>query len=326
MSTATANDLVNNPKVQKYISQIDSDADAALALADTVIKSPTGKLYSSKLMSTYKADAKRLDTCYGNFNAAWNKVAFGKAKDNKEIIKTYTKYVLALEVLEQSNSRHYAMMTAGFAIAAAALCKALLRFIAEMKKQLVELEKELKALEKLLKKAKREVTEAKAQMALNIAITAVSFCLGPVGWGARIGVAVGGLAAHSLVDAALGPSKGSLLGTANTAAGESVELVDKLSPGAKKLGGAASALITLKMDAGEIGDAEQIVKEVQIAIRRTSDRYIRILGQSKRWAKDISKLKKSYDNSLSAYNSAAGKFKSSQRKRDELLKEFKAWK
>ena len=326
MSTKTAEDLINNPKVEKYISAIDADAEAALDLANTVQGSAMAKLYSSTTLSTYKADSKRLDKCWGDFNAAWNKVVFGKAKSSKEIIQTYSKYVLALEILEQANVRHEAMMNAGFALLVAALLDLMVKWVEGLKKRLAALEKELKELLKMAEKAKKDVTGAKAQLALNVVVTGISFCLGPVGWGARIGVAVGGIVTHVVIDAALGPSQGSALGTVNTAAGESVELVDKLSKGSKKMAGAAAAVVTMKMDVDEIGQAEAIVKKIQKRLKAAAKEYDSLTRASKTWGGKIGTMKNQYDAALKAYESAAKKFKSSQRKREGLLKEFKQWK
>lgn len=326
MAAKTAQDLVNSSLVQKYIDTIDKDATEALKTAKTVLSSSTAKLYSSTTLGAYKADRDRLDKCWGDFNAAWNKVVFGKAKDSKDLIKTYSKYVLALTVLEEANARHRAMMNAGFAALAGTLLNLLAGWIKEMHKRCKALERELKDLQKLLKKAQKEVTEAKWQTGLNIAVTAVSFCLGPVGWGARIGVALGGVAVHSVIDAALGPSSGSPLGAANTVAGESVELADKLSKGSRKLTGAASAVITLKMDTDEIGQAENIVKEVRKRLNAVATEYDRLARATVNWKSDIAKVQKQADAALKAYRSEAKKYKSHEKERQALLKEFKQWK
>jgi|GEM_PF-2887175 len=326
MTAKTAQDLVNSSVVQKYIENIDRDSEKALKTAKTVLGSSTVKLYSSTTLSEYKADRDRLDKCWGEFNGAWNKVMFGKAKDSKELIKTYTKYVLALTALEEANAKHEAMMNAGFAALAATLLSLLADWIKEMHKRCKALEKDLKDLEKLLKKAQKEVTEAKWQTGLNIAVTAVSFCLGPVGWGARIGVALGGVAVHSVIDGALGPSSGSPLGAANTVAGESVELADKLSKGSKKLTGAASAVITLKMDTDEIAQAEKIVKEVRKKLNSVATEYDRLARATANWKTDIVKVQKQADAALSAYRSEVKKYKSHEKERQALLKEFKQWK
>ena len=322
----TVEDLIDNPKVQKYIDAIDSDAQDAIDTADSVIKSPLGKLYSSSTLSAYKADRKLLDDCWGDFNAAWNKVVFKKAKDNKEIIKTYTKYVLALEILEQANTIHGAMLASGFAALAAKLIEMLIAFAENMQKACKELEAELKAMEARLKKAKREVVEAGAQAALNVALTAVTFCMGPVGWGARIGLAIGSIGAHMVIDGALGPSSGSALGTVNTVAGDGVSLVDKLSKGSKSLVSGAGAVITLKMDTDEIGDAMDIVEGLQKDLKALVKKYESVTASAAKWKKDITGLKTKHDAALKAYESAANSYRSGTRKREELLKEFKAWK
>ncbi|MEX0281754.1 MAG: hypothetical protein AB3N13_11285 [Arenibacterium sp.] len=322
----TAQDLVNNPAVQKYIEQIDNDAQDALDLADKVISSPTGKLYSSSTLSAYNADYKRLDKCWGDFNAAWNKVVFGKAKDGKQLIKTYTKFVLALEILEQSNIRHEAVMTSGLATVIAAMHAVVLKIIAAKQKRLSKMEQELAAMQKLLIKAKKEVTEAEVQLALNVAVTAVTMCLGPVGWGARIGLALGGIAVHVAIDASLGPSSGSFEGTANTVAGESVELVDKLSKGSKKIAGGAAAVVTLGMDIGEIGQAKEIVKKIQKELPKLAQEYASLAQESKKWSKQIDASNKALISAAKVYRSAAKKAAKSKKSRQELLKEFKQWK
>ena len=130
-------------------------------------------------MSSYKADTTRLDTCWGKFNSAFNKVANGRAKDNKEIIKTYHKYVLALEILEESNTRHQAMMTAGFALAASAFLKLLIDWQKAINKMCKSLETELAKLEALVKRAKLQVAGASAQAALNLTLTGVYYVHGP---------------------------------------------------------------------------------------------------------------------------------------------------
>ena len=104
-----------------------------------------------------------------------------------------------------------------------------------------------------------------------------------------------------------------------------MELYDKLSAGSNKMAGAAAA-VTMKMDVDEIGQAEKIVKLIQKRLKAASREYADLLQDSKKWSGDIARLKKQYDAALRAYESAAGKFKSSQRKREELLKEFKQWK
>jgi hypothetical protein len=112
----------------------------------------------------------------------------------------------------------------------------------------------------------------------------------------------------------------------NTAAGESVELADKLSKGSKKMAGAAAAVLTLKLDVDEVGQAKDIVKKIQKKLKTAAAEYDCLIRLSKKWSADIGKVKKNYDAALRTYEAAAAKFTSSQRKREELLKEFKQWK
>ena len=322
----TAEDLVNSPIVQKYINNIDMDAEAALDLLAANMKYSGLKFYPKSLISTYKADGSRLDKSWGNFNAAWNKVTFKKAKNSSELIKTYSQYVLALEILEEQNVKHTALKDADFANIAGAFCQFLIAYIKLIRLRCAELEKELIEIGKLIKKAQSEVTEAKVQVALNIALTAVSFCLGPATLGARIGVAAAGIGVHMLIDASLGPSKGSALGTANTAAGEISGVMSKLSPGAQKLAGGASAVLTLKMDFDEVDQAEAILKEIGALMKGTTIKYNKLSKLADKDGKKVLMLNKSLNVASKSADAARGKFKSSKKKREGLIKEFKQWK
>ncbi len=324
--TTTAKDLVNSKVVQKYIANIDKDAQAAMDTVNANLKYSGLKYYSNKLVSDYKADESRLDKAWGNFNLAWNKVVFGKAKDSKELIKTYSKYVLALEILEQQNVKHSALVGANLAMIAAAFMKFAIAFFQEINKRCAQLEKDLAQLKALAEKAKREIKEAQVQVALNLIITGASMCLGPVGWTARIGVAVGGIAVHTIIDASLGPSSGSALGTINTASGETLGVAKKLSPGAQKLMGGVSAVITLKMDFDEVGQAEKILKEIQALSGRTLREYVFLMKLADKDGKKVAKLNQGLQAAGKMVRSNAGKFSSSKKKREELIKEFKSWK
>lgn len=326
MATMTAEQLIQNKLVQKYIANMDKDADAALKLAKQVIGSSTGKLLSSTTLGSYKKDVARLEKAQGEFALAWNMVAFKKAKDSKQLIKTYSRYVLALTALDHANAQFAAMMTAGFALCVAALLKLLQNWIKAMRARCKKLEKDLQDLRKLVKKAQSNVTGAQAQTALNILVTGISFCLGPVGWGARIGVALGGVAVHTVIDASLGPSQGSAMGTVNTVSGESVELVDKLSKGSKKMLGGASAVLTLKMDTDEIAQAEKILKDIRKRARQVQQDYEGLLRATRTWKSDIAKAKKQYDQAYAAFKAAEKSYKDHGKEREQLLKEFKKWK
>ncbi len=108
-------------------------------------------------------------------------------------------------------------------------------------------------------------------------------------------------------------------------AGESVELADKLSKGSKKLTGAASAVLTLKMDTDEIGQAEKIVREVRKRLNAVASEYDRLARATANWKTDIAKVHKQADAALNAYRSEVKKYKSHEKERQALLKEFKQW-
>lgn len=322
----TAEDLVNSSTVQRYIDQIDEDAEAALDEMKANLSYASGYDYPSGVLSEYKGDGARLDSAWGDFNAAWNKVVFGKAKDSKEIISTYSKYVLALEILEEQNTRHSALADSRLAEFAAAFIVLLMAFLKGTRKRFEDLEVELKALEKLAKKAAKDVKGAEAQRVLNVVVTGISFCLGPTGLAARVGVAAGGIAVHMIIDAALGPSKGSVPGTVNTAAGEIAGVHSKLSPATQKLAGSLGAIVTLKMDGDEVAQARSILKDLQKRLEKAVKEHEKLSRLVKDDGKKLAALDKSLQSALSQARSKGAAFKSSKSKREGLIKEFEQWK
>ncbi len=322
--TTEADDLVNSPAVQKYIAQIEADADDALAIAKTVLSGMSS--YPSKFISEYKADESRLDKAWGDFNAEWNRVVFGKAKNSKALIAAYSRFVIALTILEEQNVRFGAFVKAKFALFAASFIAFFILVIKANAKRFAKLKKDLIELQSLLKKAKREVTEAKAQLALNAALTVVTLCLGPAGWAARAGIAAASFTAHIVIDASLGPSKGSAVGTLNQAAGDVIGVPDKIKGPWGKIGGAASGVLTLGLDVGEIGDAKKIVKRVQDKIRAVARECVSLQGKVQADAKKLTGLRDKFKKALKTAESNAGKYKSKAGERKKLIKEFNKWK
>ena len=103
MDLETANELINSSVVQKYIENIDADAEAALDEMNSNIGGMSD--YPSHFITEYKADGAALDKAWGDFNGEWNKIVVGQAKDGKAAMTAYSRYVLTLCVLEEQNVR-----------------------------------------------------------------------------------------------------------------------------------------------------------------------------------------------------------------------------
>ena len=324
MDLETANKLINSPLVQKYIENIDTDAQAALDEMDSNIGGMSD--YPIHFISEYKADGAALDSAWGDFNAEWNKIVMEQAKDGKAAMTAYTRYVLTLGVLEQQNVRFGAYVEYNVAGLAAAFIDFFMDFLKRARKNFEELHAELLELEKLLKKAKKEVKEAEAQRVINVAITAVSLCVGPAGVGARIGVAAGVFTVQMVLDAALGPGDPGALGTINTAAGDAISVPKSIKPKFAKLGSAATAVLTLKLDSDEVAEAKKIVEKIKERLRtieKTMKSLERFLYDD---ANKLEKLKDAFDKAVEQAKAAADKYRSAENERLGLLKELEALK
>jgi hypothetical protein len=321
MDIEEAKKLINSPVVQKYIEQIDADAQTALDEMNTNLGAMSD--YPSSAISEYKADGAALDKAWGDFNAEWNKIVFGQAKDGKAAMAAYTRYVLTLCVLEQQNVRFGAFIEADVAGFAAVFIAFLIEFTKRIREKFKALLEELKELEALLKKAKKEVKEAEAQRIINVAITAVSLCIPAVGLGAGIAIAVGTFTVQMALDAALGPGKPGALGTVNTAAGDAIGLPKSIKPKFAKMGGPLSGVLTFKLDSDEVADAKKIVETVRARIRSIEKTIKALEPFLDTDGSKLEKMQDAFEKALAAAKAAQGKYQSAESQRLGLLKELK---
>lgn len=322
MNLETAKKLVDSSVVQKYIENIDEDAQAALDAADDNLSSLGA--YPSGSVSAYKARRAALDKAWGEFNAAWNDVVLGKAKDGKAAMVAYRNYVVALTALEADNVMWSAYVEARFAEFASAFIGFLIQLLKNIGKSFQDLEAELKDLKKALEKARKEVKEAEAQRVIDVAITAVSLCLPAVGLGAGLAIAAGTFTVQMVVDAALGPGKPGVLGTVNNAAGDAIGLVPKIKPSFAKFGGAVSGIIALKLDSDEVDDAKKIVAKIRERMKTVQKTMERLLPFVANGAVKLANLQKAFDKSLQVAQSKAKAYRSAEAQRLGLLKELNA--
>ncbi len=320
MDLETAKKLIESPVVQKYIEQIDADAQVALDEADENLGG-MGDFPSSSI-SEYRAHRASLDSAWGDFNAEWNYVVFGKAKDGSAAMNAYQAYVIELEVLEQDNVVFGAFVEANVAKFTAAFLAFAIEVIKAIQKRFSELLKQLQELQQLLQKAKKDVKGAEAQRVINVAITAVSLCIPAVGLGAGIAIAVTTFTVQMVVDASLGPGSPGAIGTLNTAAGDVVGLPKSIKPPFAKLAGAASGLVTLKMDTDEIDDAKKIVQKVQAQVKSVQSTMKTLEPWVANSAVQLEKLQAAFQKALEQAQAKAKAFKSAQAERLGLLKEL----
>ena len=212
MDLETAKKVIESPVVQKYIEQIDADAQVALDQAETNLGGMGD--FPSGAVSEYKSHRAALDRAWGDFNAEWNMIVAGKAKDGSAAMNAYRAYVIALVVLEEDNVVIGAFVEAKVAEFAAAFVAFIIEVIKAIQKRFGDLLKELQDLQQMLQKAKKDVKGAEAQRVINVAITAVSLCIPAVGLGAGIAIAVTSFTVQVVVDASLGPGKPGVLGNA----------------------------------------------------------------------------------------------------------------
>ena len=322
MDLETAKKVTESPVVQKYIEQIDADAQAALDQADTNLGGMGD--FPSGSVAEYKSHRAALDKAWGDFNAEWNKVVFGKAKDGTAAMTAYRAYVIALTVLEEDNVVIGAFVEAKVAQFTAGFLALLIEVIKGIQRRFGELLKELQALETMLKKAKKDVKGAEAQRVINLAITAVSLCIPVVGLGAGIAIAATTFTVQMVVDASLGPGNPSAIGTINTAAGDVIGLPKSIKPPFAKLGGAASGLITLKLDNDEIADAKKIVQQIQAQMKSVQSSMKTLEPWVANSAIQLEKLHQAFEKALEQAQSKAKAYKSAEAQRLGLLKELEA--
>lgn len=320
MDLETAKKIIESPLVQKYLENVDSDAETALDDLKANLKWLGD--YPSAMISEYKSDGTDLDKAWGNFNLEVNKITFGKARDGKAAMSAYSKYIITLEILEEQNVRYSAYIASKVAELVAAFLKVLIDVAKRMREEFKALLAELKELEALLKKAKKDVTGAEAQRIINVGITVVSLCIPAVGLGTGIAIAVTTFTVQTVLDSALGPGSPSALGTLNTAAGDAIGLPKQIKPKFAKLGGGLSGLITLKMDSDEVAEAERIVAEVQKRCKDVMKRLDTIDRYLSRDIADVEKAEKAMQAALVVAEKNAKLYKSQAQKRNGLLKEL----
>lgn len=321
--TMTAREFVTGKFFMKYTDVIKKEAYGAMKLAQSVSKSPTGKLYSTSVFNKYRAQHDAVDKALGDFNLAWNRVAWGKVTTLKFVARELFILTLSVEELNDANVRHEAMVASGFALMVVKLSEVMIAWIKSLPKQCEKSRKKLLALEKTLKKAQKDVSGAEIQRQLNLLISAVALCLAPVSLGASIAVAAGGFVAQTAIDAALGPGKPGLEGTYYTAVGNAAGIGDVMGKAGARLSGVAAAIGTLKLDTDEVAQAKAIWQKVMVELRNASADYDDLTALAMKMGKALAKHEANLRNAWKAYDRAAKKNPKPDKARKELLAELR---
>lgn len=323
MDLEAAKKLIENPSVQKYIATIDGDAEIALKEKEATIAGMDD--YPDKYRSEYKRDAKALDDAWGDFNAEWNTIVFGKAKDGKAAMSAYKKYVITLGILEQQNVRFGAYVDADAAYQATFLITAMMAYVETLKKRIRDVQDELKELDKVLRKVNRLLDQAEIQRAANLAINSLTLMLTfipGIGTGASFAISIGSSAVGMILDEALGPNKTDLPDWINTSVGLAGDYPKLFKPKYSKFISAGTALYDLYDDTDEVGEAKAMVEKAKKKIKDTEkalDQLNKLLVQ---YSEKLPVMHKALKASIKEAAAAAKTYKSAEAERMMLLKEL----
>ncbi len=145
----------------------------------------------------------------------------------------------------------------------------------------------------------------------------------PVSLAGTVGLAAASFTVHTIIDASLGPSRGSAIGSLNQAAGDVIGIPQSIGKPFAKFGGAASGVLALGLDLDEIGDAKAIVRGLQDKIRRVQKLCAEAAKTAASDAKKLTALHKAWQAALKSAEGKANKHKSQKAQREKFLKEFK---
>jgi len=320
MDLETAQTFVNSPAIQRYINAIDRDAQAALDEAASNRRALS--MLPSRTLGDIRRDEAALDRAWGDFNQEWNRIATARAEDGRAAMTAYSRYVLTLGVLEQTNARFGSRVRAGAFTALAALASIYSQQAQRVQRQMARDLRFLQTLDRELRRARRELREAEAQRVINVAITAVSLCISVSTLGAGLVVAGAVFTTQTVVDAALGPSGPSLPGSANNAAGNIAGLPRVMRPARARFAGAAGGVIGFSMDCDEVMLAESNIRRIRdmmVQYERAAPRLERMLADA---ARRVELARAMYEGAVRQARAEARAFRSAERERQGLLREL----
>ena len=320
MDLETAQRFVNSPAVQRYINAIDSDAEAALD--EAAVNRRALSMLPNRTLSEISRDEAALDRAWGDFNQEWNRIVTARAEDGRAAMTAYSRYVLTLGVLEQTNAKFGSRVRAGAFTALAGLASIYEQQARRVQRQMAADLRFLQNLDRELRRARRELTEAEAQRVINVAITAVSLCITVSTFGVGLAVAGAIFTTQTVVDAALGPSGPSLPGTANNATTNFLGLPGMMRPASARFAGAAGGVIGFSMDCDEVTLARSNIRRIRDMMaqyQRAAPRLDRMLKDA---ARRVELARALYEGAVRQARAEARSFRSADRERQGLLREL----
>ncbi len=322
MTPEEITEFVNQSDVVKLFGEIDNDADAALTQAKRLMSNSALKLCSSATIKEYQALYKDTESAYADFNDELSLCDNGKAKSLKPLETTYETLMYALELVEESNVAFQGVVDAKLGLTLTAFMNVLgqvLGYGGTFKKKQAELAVILKDLEK----AKKKVMGSAAKTSINAAITAGSLLAGPVGMGARLGVAVApqviGLAIDAATDKASPPT--ALKGTYDLGTG-AIDVSDKLKGPTAKAFSAFTTVLNTALDVKDTADTIKLKKDLDKKLTAFMKEFKKAQADFEKQTKDLIKAladaKKAFDAAVKAANS----FKSREARRKSMMRKF----
>ena len=207
--------------------------------------------WAASLRKQLQADLAFAEKCVDDYLVFLERTTASGSADVTDGEKILDILVLAISVLNSVND----LLDEMFALGILALFGVLQA--ASLQTEARSLQKLLKKLQAELERAKREVTEAYVQTGINLAITGILLCSGPLGWLALGAVGLGQMVADNYLGpstsdtATWGSRANTTLGTAASASQKYVEATSKIARVAKP-GGKALPVVGFVFDVKEI--------------------------------------------------------------------------
>ncbi len=311
-----------SPAVQRYLEQIDSGADAAMDTARSTQSSM--RLFPGSVLAEYRRTSDNLDRAGGDFNAAFNQVTLGRARDGRAALAAYRDYVGALILLEAQNVRFEAYVRANVIELATRFIDASITITVRLRRRFRDVEAQLRQLQRDLPRLRREIPEAEAQRVLNVMIAGVSLLLPEVTIGAAVVIAASTFTVQILVDNALGPNRAGVSGVANNAVGGIVSVPRRIPAPWRAFGGAATALISFVQDNGEIADGHRNLRTAMRTIESLMAEMPRLIRALRTGVDDIEAAQSLLEGAVRSARSAADTYRARESEYRALERELAA--
>lgn len=317
-------EFLDAPIVQKYLSEIVDDTNAALTIATRNMSSAIVRSYPARVVGDYKTDLKLTESSYADFNDEWNRVISGKARDLRAFEQTYQTLLLALELLEASNSDHKALIDADVARKLAALF-VVLGPVMGHGATFLKLKSDLAALQRDLTRAKTKIATQAVKTALDAALVTCTLLVPPLGLGGRIAVVVGTVVISDSIEAALGSGRQP---SSQKAAFDSSIMAMKVHGSLKgipaKALGALTGLSKISCDASETAEAIKLKKALDARIKALMKTFEAARRDLERQSRSLNRLYQDADRAYKQAVSNVGQSVSPTAKRKRLSKELKS--